>query len=266
MARKASLRTVIRLRIFLTGHILFAIRGVRQAAADLVDPPPGLNLRLDRAHDKATVARQLGRTWLTIRDLPKGMGVGQLDNELDGTLGAIQETTRRAAKRLRNAEKKQRAAELLAALFPQGAAEVIRIPIELEVEEARDILAILQDAAWADAVSALGLAVYAEQLAELIEQIDAVLLKVGGQPVRWDSVEAANAEAQEAMLRLTAFIAGHWSEEEDVGTREKLLAPIYAQNERIAEGLKIGSVRDVNPETGEPEAESTSATTATPTP
>jgi hypothetical protein len=267
MARKASLRTVIRLRVFFTGQIMFVVRSIRKAAEGRADMPPGLTLRLDRAHEKATLARQLERIWVTLKELPKSMGIAELDIELDGTLGAVQEILRRAIKRLRDPEMKKRAARLLQALFPQGAAEVIRLPIELELEEARDVLAVLVDPQWADVVSRLGLGVYAEQLAELIEQIDAILLTRGGGRPSWDGVEAARAEAQEALLRLTAYIAGTWSEEEDIATREALLAPIYAQDERIAESLKTGRrVVDVDPESGEPEVEPAVADTGTTTP
>lgn len=260
MARQASLKTFIRVRILPTGSILFVVRTVRKTAAGMQNMPDGLTLRLDRAEARANRARQLQRIWIALKGLPGGLGVAELDTELDGTLGTFQEILRRAARRLRNAGLKKLAAELLALLFPQGAAEVIRMPIEREVEEARDILAIVQDARWAELLRTVGLTIYVEQLEELIVQIDAVLQAERGQPTRWDEVEAALAEAQESLLRLTAYIAGTWSEEEDITTRERLLAPIRDQEERVAEAQRTGrSVIDVNPDTGELEADAADA-------
>jgi hypothetical protein len=260
MARQASLKTFIRVRILPTGSILFIIRTMRKVASGMQDMPAGLTLRLDRAEAKVTRARQLQRIWIALKGMAGGIGVAELDAELDGTLGTFQEVLRRAAKRLRNAGHKQLAAELLGVLFPLGAAEVIRMPIEREVEEARDILAIVQDAKWAELLRTVGLTVYVEQLEELIVQIDAVLQAERGQPTRWDEVEAALAEAHESLLRLTAYVAGTWSEEEDIATRERLLAPIRAQEERVAEAQRAGrSVIDVNPDTGELEADAAPA-------
>ena len=147
----------------------------------------------------------------------------------------------------------------MASVFPEGAAAITHMSYENELAATEVLLHDLK-ATHAEAVVTLGLVPFVERLSMLVSQFREALTEESVREISYDQLRQAQTEGQEAMLRVVArIIADHsGTSAEETARRQELLAPIQAQNRRLAERYSSRrGVIDVDAQTGQelPETE-----------
>lgn len=145
-------------------------------------------------------------------------------------------------------------ARLVATVFAEGLAPLTQKDF-VQQRETTNVWLSRMDADLAEAVDTLGLRPMVERLGVVNKEMGRIIDEVKGRAkVSYDDVRSTDAAGQRAMLQLIAVICGRFSGREpgDDEKRAALLAPILAQNEKVAELYRRRSrVTDVDPESGE---------------
>jgi hypothetical protein len=242
---------------FPTGRRLFAMRGVLRIARERGQD--GIAALAEKAVAQAQHAADLDAGWRRSRKTRVGVRAeaGAIDNAIDRTLSGIAAHLGALAHAFGDEPAGRQAAALTARLFPEGVSAITHLAFEDELAACEAILRDLNGSHAADA-GALGLGPFIERLEGLLLQFRTALKSEQGREVTHDQIRAAQAEGQDAMLRVVAKVLGdfHGASGEHVELRSALLAPVVSQNGRLRERFsRHRGVVDVNPETGEELAE-----------
>jgi hypothetical protein len=252
-----SLRGLISLNVLTVGRRLLAMRQTLVVVQRRGEPAPLLtSVQGLIAYDSGLVARE--RLWRQQRDETTRRPLARkIDYALDRQLNVVFTTTGQLIEGLDPEQDKaliERGQALLAAHFPSGVGAITRLPFDDELEVVRDIVSSLEGEQWADVVSDLGLP---RQVARLRALMEAYAEALSGLPQALIEFKALRAErwlGHELMLGVVAQVLGlyHAPDPASVASREALLLPIRAQEQRVSEYLKRRRrVSDVDPDTGE---------------
>jgi hypothetical protein len=225
------------------GRRIFALRGVRQLAAD--KQPKEILMAIDAAiaQDRKAIEIDAGRatSYATIRVTEKDLAV-------DRTLMAIEYLLSYHS----GNQPDSAAAKLQSTLFPGGANFHTRLPHVEQVAANERVLAILEGAEHAQWLDGHGLRSLIVDLRRTHDAFEGALMARsldGG--VGWEQVKAARAAGQELYLEVVIRILAHSLTEPSV--RETLMEPIWRQEElvRAYRRTRRGALADVDPESGE---------------
>lgn len=248
-----SLQPYFNLYQFPTGRCLFALQGVLGRARSR-------NLEAIAALCEGGIAEArravlLEAQWRRARGVQVGrrQRAVELDTEVDRLVGAIATQLGAVQRGFGATGLGAQATELLELVLPEGAVAITSMSYENELAACEVLLDDLTGK-HAERVVSLGLSPFVERLRSLTGEFRQALEDEVVREVTFDAVRQAQAEGQEALLRVVAKILGDHGgpSEEEVALRQTLLGPILAQNRRLKEryASRRGS-NDVNPETGE---------------
>jgi len=243
------------------GRAVFAARQVLEVALAL-----GVLIIAKRTEDflqAADTAHDLELRYRTAKAQPQyGPQAMVLDGQVDGGLGTLDRALHvydNLADNPAMDPELPKAANLLSTqLFPRGVSHITHMSYPEEHEAVGKLLVRLQGDLSA-AVARLSLQPFVAILAASHKAFGAELQKrpkVEGPT--WDQLRAARATLQTRATQLIATVLGTFADEDDesVAKRDTLLEPIMVQQRAMAALYKARRVAiDVNPETGELEAE-----------
>lgn len=252
----ADLASLLTFYVLSTGRRLFALQEVKKLAfADdfsVLSSHCGLAIEHDQA-TRVVEARWAGqRTGAQYSPLAK-----QLDVSVDTALSALHDSLELEARNSAADDPLGKQAETLrSTLFPNGVAAVTALNYVDELAEVERILTAVKSDEWAPIITGLGISRRVARLDALEPQYRAAVADPANK-VAFTEVKAARARGQSLLLQAVALVLGKYPSDNaaDVAAREKLLAPIFRQNDAVRDYLRARRpVVDVNPETGEPEA------------
>lgn len=247
---------LIRLVQFTTGRAQFALSLVLKLEA--VQQRAKLVRAIERAQAAAREAWRLNDLWSRrVVSVGRGQAVA-LDREIDRALVALVQVCEALVKALgAEAGLGALAAAFLDRWFREGVAAVTQLAFEDELAQVQVLLeATTGEGADAASAGALGLAPFLAQLTTLVPKFEAELGKVVVGEVSLDEVRAARHTLQSALALVVAGIVYEF--DEDASACAAALAPIRDQQDRLRAARGTSSRReptDVDPVTGEPEAE-----------
>ena len=248
---------------FPTGRRLFAMRQTAQLAARL--GLTEIQRFAEQAVEQAQRTAALEASWRRSRSTQVGRRkrAGSIDAELDRCLGGLAKHLDSMVHTFGDEGIGARAGQLLASILPEGPAAITHMSYENELAAAEVVLRDLKEK-HAEAVVALGLVPFVERLAALVSQFREALTEESVREISYDQIRQAQAEGQEAMLRVVAKMIADFpgTSPEQTARRQELLAPIQAQNRRLSERYASRrGLSDIDPQTGEelPEVEPTPA-------
>ncbi len=239
---------------FTPGRRIHAARRVKEIAADIGHPTIESRANAVIVHDTQTL--KLTRKWRHSRTIRAGSRTmaTELDSAVDRCMGAIFRATNEWLDNFGDhSPDAERVQQFLAYHFPEGVGEITTLPSEDKSAYGYDLLNQFDDA-WSDIPELIAVGQYVARLRELLDQYEEALRQTETRPVEYEDVRAAQHRGEDLMSRLVVKILGDFSEktDEDAHIRNRLMAPIIEQNERIKESHKRRSqLRDVDPETGE---------------
>lgn len=249
------LQEYVNLYVFTPGRVVFAVRRVRQIAAELGNAP--VVAACDAALAPAGSALDLEQAWAKARTTRSGKRAKApgLDAQVDRTLSALATTVDGVVAAL-PADSPRAAAALLfrGQAFPSGPGALTSLPYEDELAAVQSLLRRCTGSGdLVTPVERLQIQYLVDRLGELAGQFQEVLGQSSTRELGYDQVVDARAATQEKLLKLFVKILGIDAERpEDEAHLSRLLAPILEQNARIGQSMKRRSrVLDVDPETGE---------------
>jgi len=202
--------------------------------------------------------RELRRMWRAQRDrrgrAPTDPMLRTLDNQIDQTLGGIVRDLRNKARSLAGTPTGALAETFLQEVFPTGAIDITSASWVEQTTEVADLLTVLNGER-RSAVEALGLMDYVSQLASLNADFSQRLSQGPSQPLQYDQLRKAEAEAQERLLQAVAMILGRfWGQsDEHVTQRIALLKVLTEQNATVSALISARrKVTDIDPGSGAP--------------
>ncbi len=173
-----------------------------------------------------------------------------VDDKLDRTLSSLHDVIVANAKLDTECRQRALAREMRDELFPAGVYPVTSSKYDEQYMHIADLLELI-DASFTEHVEALGIEAMVESLRELNATFGEQLDLANDEQVTFDDVREARRKGREAFHKVIAMILGDYANQPDI--REQLLAPVEAQDERVArEYRRQGEARDVDPETGDP--------------
>jgi len=251
---EATLGSLFGLYTFSTGRRLFALRQVQKLATGegLTDLASHANVCI--VHDSST--RELEAHWAGRKVTTFSPKARQLDIFVDAALMGLRDGTEAAINASAPGDPlAEQAKVLLKELFPKGAGTITKLGFVEELAEVNRIVARLQKDDAKALTKELGLSRHVARLVQLEEPYREAL--EGTEPISFAKVRDARTKGQSLMLQAVAMVLGKYpsDEEADIAGREKLLGPIFVQNEAIKRYLRERrAIEDVDPETGEVEA------------
>lgn len=248
-----SLQQYFSLYQFPTGRCLFAMREVAERAASL--GLTAIQTLAEQAVEQAQRTAALEAGWRRSRSTEVGRRkrAQQVDAELDRCLGGIVKHLDGLVHTFGHDGVGARAGELLASVLPEGAAAITHMSYENELAAAEIVLRELKET-HAETVLALGMTPHLERLGLLVGQYREALKEESAREISFDQIREARADGQEAMLRVVAKVLVELggTSAEQTAQRQQLLAPIQAQNRRLAERYsKRRGPSDIDPITGQ---------------
>ena len=246
-----SLINLIRLK---TGRRMYALQNCLDAAGN-TGADAALIALIEEAivHDTETV--ELERSWARSKEISSARGEAvQLDNQIDGLLGAIHSSLKSTVAVLPGDDPVAVAArKLITRLFPEGVRAIITLSFEDQLVVNQSIIQSLTDDLAGDA-AITGVAPFVKRLETLNARFRTELENNFKKEIDYSAIEAANDKGNLYLRRITAVVLGAWNADtpEDAQKRQTLLAPILEQCDRVRV-LRKGrrAAQDVNPETGE---------------
>ena len=245
-----SLINLIQLK---TGRRLYALKSCLAAAKETPANETLIAL-IEEAivHDTETV--ELERAWARSREISSARGEAvQIDNQIDGLLGAIQSSLKSTVAVLTKDDPVAIAAQkLMAQLFPEGVRAIITLPFEDQLVVNQSIIhSLTGDLAGEAGIT--GIAPFVKRLETLNAQFRNELENGVKKEINFNTIAAANDKGNLYLRRITAVVLGAYNADtaEDTQKRHSLLAPILEQCDRVRL-LRKGrrSAQDVDPETG----------------
>lgn len=239
-----------------TGRRLFALLRVLRVALTLGLPQLVQLLEQAIAHDRQT--HRLDLRWYATRESRPSTSIVSLDARVDRAIKALRDGAVAQAEGAAAGDPvHQLVAAFLAEVLPVGVYAITSLPYVEQLNALEDIVENL-GGSLAPMVAELGLGRQADRLSELLPQYrDAVNGAADGNgAVEFTTVRAARQRGQHYLHEVIAMILGLYYRADDPehqDARAQLLGPIVAQNEAVRTYLRARrSVRDVDPETGEP--------------
>lgn len=234
------------------GAGLYALKQVKAALGGLAsDPPDWVTSRVDTALQKFTGARTTKYDWdNTKKNAPlRRKGAAQADNRVDRAVSAVFDTAAAYRNFDKSSEQYKLANELLDGCLPDGVFPVTSARYEEQHSKVNELLERLRGE-FSENVDKLHLSLFVDNLEKANADYGAKLTSLNNPAVTFDQVQAAEGQAVESYFQVIVVIWAAYID--DPTTRNKLLAPIEEQNERIARYYKRrGSVPDVDPNTGD---------------
>lgn len=253
--------SLVQLYVFPTGHRLHALEKVREVIAR--EGAEGEAEAPLRARVDAAIA--FDQDAYVLEDAYYGQSsraehapdARPLDNQIDRTLTAFESSLDHNERAFPpSAPVHAASSRVRAALLPRGAAAITQLEYTLASQA---IGVLLREAAKPALVPDIETALVRPHLAQLTELHPKFAVAIGmGQAgaVDFSKVRAARATGQRNLLKVVAWVLGHYLEDEDpahVAARARLLGPILRQNEEIGlEHARGGVVTDIDPVTGKP--------------
>ncbi len=233
------------------GRRLYALRATLKVAEEIGSQAVVAACHQAIAHDDATWS--LLERYNREKRSPADPALAALDSRLDKTIGAIATTLRATADVGPTAESQEAAARILSAFFLSGATEYTALAFEEQVVAVDKLLKHLEAGGehHTDAAAA-GVSAWVTSARQIHANFADVLARQTRDVVTADQMRAANAQGMEGVAHVVAtIISSHWGAD-GTTARERLLAPLATQNERLAAryGGRRG-LQDVNPETGD---------------
>ncbi|TXD36973.1 hypothetical protein FRC98_09535 [Lujinxingia vulgaris] len=236
-----------------TGRYVFALKALGEeaerrgldtlkAAADEAIGVGERALRLEFAYEQARTQSSNAR----------GEAV-QLDNQLDGQIGAIKALTDARAFGDEHDPVVQAARKILTVIFPRGAAPIIHQSFEVQLGT-MDVMLEHLEGDLAGEVQLVGLEREVTRMRELVERFRAELKRAPDAAISFSEVRAAREELHEyASLVMIQALASYPSlDEQATRQRESLVAALIDQQERVRDDhRRRRNPADINPETGE---------------
>jgi hypothetical protein len=244
---------LINLYVFPTGRRIHAQRQVLEIAAEREITMLVRQLEANVAADRAT--RELELQWAGHESRKHAPGAPAVDAELDRALSALSETIN--AKLVAfglGSDVGQAALRVRQHVFPMGVQAITALTYVEQHESVCTMLGLLGPGG---ELSEQAQVLRVEDLIERIDQINeryGKLLRSGS--VRngmHDRIRKAQAEGQRNLLRVVAWILGHYQDDDrDLEARLTLLGPIVREQEAIrVHRRNRRRPTDVDPETGE---------------
>jgi hypothetical protein len=141
------------------------------------------------------------------------------------------------------------------ALLPRGAASIRNLEYDQEAEAIQVLLNEAEKPPLPKRIDQANVRAHIEELRSLHGEFKAALGIGQEGAVTFDKVRAARNVGQRNLLKIVAWVLGHYLDDEpaDVEARQRLLKPILDENAEIAdEYVRHGAARDVDPTTGLP--------------
>jgi len=244
---------LIDLYLFPTGRRIYAQRQALAVASKLGISVLAGQLEANIVADRATRDKELG--WTGHDSRKHAPGAPAVDAVVDRTLSALDETTKaRLVAFGPQSEVGKAALRVQKRIFPMGVQAITSLTYVEEHESVSTILGLLNPGGeLAEDAKTLKVDDLVEQLGEVNQRYGQVIGKGDANDVTHDVIRKAQAEGQRNLLKVVAWILGHYQDDEkDLETRLALLDPIVRENEAIR--LHRRNRRrptDVDPETGE---------------
>ncbi len=173
-----------------------------------------------------------------------------IDDKVDRTLSSLNDMINAHADLETECRERTLAREMREELFPAGVYPITSAQFDEQHMHVADLLKAI-DQGFTEHVDALGLRAVVESLRELNEKFGEQLDLASTERVTFDEVREARRKGRDAFHKVIFMIYGDYANEPEI--REELLAPVEAQDARIARSYKTqGEAPDVDPETGEP--------------
>ncbi|MBN2530191.1 MAG: hypothetical protein JXR76_27620 [Deltaproteobacteria bacterium] len=246
-----SLINLIQLK---TGRRLYALNKCLDAARANATDAVGLTSLIEEAiaHDTKTVDMELA--WARSKEVSSARGQAvQIDNQIDGLLGAIQSSLKSTVAVLPGNDPVAVAAQkLIAQLFPEGVRAIITLSFEDQLVVNDAIIQRLTGELAGEA-GTTGILPFVNRLETLNAQFRTELENSDKKEIHYNTIAAANDKGNLYLRRITAVILGAWNADtpEDTQKRQTLLAPILDQCDRVRLARKgRRAALDVDPDTG----------------
>jgi hypothetical protein len=244
---------LIDLYVFPTGRRIYAQRQVLAVASELGISALAGRLEANIASDRATRDREL--QWAGHDSRKHAAGAPAVDAEVDRAISALSATTdARLIAFAPQSEVGKAALRVQRRIFPMGVQAITSLTYVEEHETVSTILGLLGPGGeLADDAKTLKVEDLVERIGEINQRYGQVIRKRDEKDVTHDGIRKAQAEGQRNLLRVVAWILGHYQDdEEDLEARLALLGPIVRENEAIRIHRKNRRrPTDVDPETGE---------------
>ncbi len=248
---KLSLNPWIRLNQFTVGRRLFAIAQVKRLAEGR-----GLSALVERcaqAEQLDKQVRELERRYKVDKNRRVDPRLQALDPQIDKLVGAIYRICVEVTASLAGELEGDAAARIVRELYPGGP---IAITTLTYVDQGSEVGAIVEhlspDGVLGAQAQTVGLVAQVARLGKLNAEFLDLLPKGTDELVRWDHVRAANAQGDERLRAIVAWILGQFPDPHQAEARAALLEPIRHQDEAIRAALSARrTVRDVDPVSGE---------------
>jgi hypothetical protein len=236
-----------------TGRRTFALQGVLRLAKEAGDQRLLAHVSTALSHEERLA--QMESDWLKQKTVNEGVRTpaAALDVHVDRTLGGIGGSLDRVAADFSGQELGKLATQVRDRVLPGGAGAITSLAYEDELSQGRVALQRLKEVSPSD-LARLGLVPYVARLEELLPQFEAALRETAQRTVTWDGLRAARSKGQQALLSTIAMIVGKFPlyTEQDVAERNRWLAPILEQNERVRQArASRRPPSDIDPKTGQ---------------
>lgn len=251
-----SLRDYFKLYVLTVGRRLLAMRQTRAALVDGEEAAsvlPSLDALI--RYDEGLVVRE--RLWRQQRQQGTTRPEAKrIDPHVDRQLGVIYQGAGLSLEGLdpvEDADLLQQGQAMLSQLFPDTVGAITRLPYDEELEVVRHLVKAMTGA-WHDTVKALGLERQVARLSVLANDYARALSVLPEELITFKALRAERWLGHEMMLGVVVQIlaAYHAPQPEVVAKREALLAPLKAQNARVADYLRRRrKIADIDPDTGE---------------
>jgi hypothetical protein len=243
-----------------TGRRLFVMRRMQPLAAARGLDDMVLHIAEGIAHDLQT--REIDRVWSRVRlGTQSAPSVGPVDVRVDHCITGLREAAEAQARGAAPGDPIHGQVQgFLGEALPAGVYAVTSLPY-VEQLNALEILVDKLQGPLLTQVMDLGIVRPSLRLAELLPLYrDAIYGAADGNTnLDFATVRAARQRGQRHLYELIAMILGRYYRADDPehqAARAELLGPVVEQNEAVRAYLRARrAVRDVDPETGEPELE-----------
>jgi hypothetical protein len=244
---------LINLYVFPTGRRIYAQRQVLAIATEREITLLVRQLVANIAADQAT--RDLELQWAGHDDRKHALGAPAVDAELDRAVSALSETVNLKLVAFGSGSKMGQAAlRIRQRIFPMGMQAITALTYVEQHEAVSTLLRLLGPGGdLANQVEILRLDDLLERIGEVNERYGKLLSTGNIRDVTHDKIRKAQATGQRNLLRVAAWILGHYQDDDrDLEARLTLLGPIVRENEAIrVHRRNRRRPTDVDPETGE---------------
>lgn len=242
---------MIQLPLVSAGRAITLVREQRDEAeaASL----PAVVSQCDRTISAYTRQHQTEQSWQQQQQSSESRDeAGAMNKTLDEALSITHGVCEAHARQKAKLPRPDAARLLLARLYPNGLAAVVKGPYETQYAAMLAIAAAYKEQPIQDAAALLGVD---EQLQLVVDQTDAfgVAIRRAGRALTFRDVTADRAQAHAELCELTAAILCHTYGDDDAATatRAKLLKPLHTQLAITRAQRAEGRQTDLDPNTGD---------------